>query len=141
MIKEPEFFKTGHRGCRGLFPENTLTGFREAIRLGVNTLELDIAVSKDLQLVVSHEPYMHPDFCLKPNGQPLLESESRTFNFFNMEYEEIKQFDCGSKIHPRFPAQNHFIPVFVMALVSLSTQFQSSRLGLKIVTSLSFRIF
>ncbi len=101
----PTFFKTGHRGCRGLFPENTLTGFLEAIQLGANTLELDIVVSKDAKLVVSHEPYMNPEICLQPNGNEINSDEDKKFNLFLLSYEEIKSFDCGLKFHPRFPNQ------------------------------------
>ncbi len=49
----------GHRGCRGLEPENTLPAFKKALELGVNTLELDLAVTKDRKLVVSHEPWFN----------------------------------------------------------------------------------
>ncbi len=53
----------GHRGCRGLMPENTIPAFLKAIDIGVTTLELDVVVSKDGQLVVSHEPYLSPIIC------------------------------------------------------------------------------
>ena len=105
MLHFPNFFKTGHRGCRGLYPENTIHGFLEAVRLGVNALEFDIIVSKDQQLVVSHEPYMNPEFCLKPDGSEISKEEERKYNLYHMTYEEIKTFDCGLKFHPRFPNQ------------------------------------
>ena len=54
----------GHRGARGLAPENSLEAFVLATNMGVNTLELDLIVSKDSQLVVSHEPFFSPDFFL-----------------------------------------------------------------------------
>jgi glycerophosphoryl diester phosphodiesterase len=101
----PKFFKTGHRGCRGLYPENTVEGFLEAIRLGVNALEFDVVVSKDGQLVVSHEPYMNPEFCLKPDGSEISNEEEKRYVLYKMSYEEIKTFDCGLKFHPRFPKQ------------------------------------
>ncbi|HSZ26331.1 MAG TPA: glycerophosphodiester phosphodiesterase family protein, partial [Cytophagaceae bacterium] len=105
MFYPPTFFKTGHRGCRGIYPENTLEGFRRAIDLGINSLELDVVVSKDRQLVVSHEPYMNPEICLKPDGSEITPSEEKQYNLYTMTYEEIKKFDCGLKIHPRFPNQ------------------------------------
>jgi glycerophosphoryl diester phosphodiesterase len=105
MFTPPEFFKTGHRGCRGLYPENTIEGFLEALRFGINTLELDVVVSLDGKLVVSHEPYMNPEICLKPDGSEIKPEEDRKYNLYKMSYTEITKFDCGLKIHPRFPKQ------------------------------------
>ena len=95
----------GHRGCRGLLPENTLPAFAKAIDLGVHTLELDIAITKDNMVIVSHEPYMNPEFCLLPNGDSFDEQEGKNYNLYKMTSDEIKAFDCGTKFHPRFPKQ------------------------------------
>ncbi|GAA3785625.1 glycerophosphodiester phosphodiesterase family protein [Corallibacter vietnamensis] len=97
----------GHRGCRGLLPENTLPAFAKAIELGVQTLELDLAISKDKKVVVSHEPFMSRFYCLKPNGDKITISQDKVFNFYQMPYDSIKQFDCGSMQHPRFPKQKN----------------------------------
>jgi len=95
----------GHRGCRGLLPENSLPAFEKAIDLGVHTLELDIAITKDRKVVVTHEPYMNPVICKTPNGEDIPEALGTTYNLYKMDYEEIKKFDCGSKIHPTYPDQ------------------------------------
>ena len=95
----------GHRGCRGLLPENTLPAFAKAIDLGVHTLELDIAITKDDLVVVSHETYINPEICLRPDGSSIDPQEGKNFNLYEMTYEEIKAFDCGTKFHPRFPRQ------------------------------------
>ncbi|WP_245940343.1 glycerophosphodiester phosphodiesterase [Winogradskyella pacifica] len=95
----------GHRGCRGLLPENSLPAFEKAIDLGVHTLELDIVISKDHKVVVSHEPYMNPIICLNPEGDVLPNNSEETYNLYHMNYDEIKQFDCGSKFHPTYPQQ------------------------------------
>lgn len=95
----------GHRGCRGLFPENSLAAFEKAIDLGVHTLELDIAITKDLQVIVSHEPFMSKTICLKPNGLEIIDNEDMFFNLYNMSHDEIKKFDCGTKFHPNYPNQ------------------------------------
>ena len=105
MFPVPEFFKTGHRGCRGLYPENTIEGFLHAIALGCNALEFDVVVSKDNQLVVSHEPYMNPEICLKPDGRLIRQEEEKSFNLYTLSYSEIKTFDCGLKPVTRFPGQ------------------------------------
>jgi len=97
----------GHRGCRGLLPENTIASFKEAVKLGVHAIELDVVVSGDNQIVVSHEPFMSQTYCLKPDGTELTSDEDQKYNLFQMPYDEIKQFDCGLKIHPRFPYQKN----------------------------------
>lgn len=91
----------GHRGARGLYPENSIAGFIEAIKLGVTTLELDLVVSGDTQLVVSHEPFFSPDFCADSSGQRV----GSVINIYQLTYEQIQAFDCGSLIHERFPEQ------------------------------------
>lgn len=59
----------GHRGARGLFPENTLGGFERTLALGVHTLELDLALTADDVPVVSHDPALHPDITRDASGQ------------------------------------------------------------------------
>lgn len=95
----------GHRGCRGLMPENTVEAFEKAIQLGVNTIELDVAVSKDNFVVVSHEPFMSRTTCLDVNGFEIPEEDDKKYNLYQMTFDSIKQFDCGTKFHPRFPKQ------------------------------------
>ena len=95
----------GHRGFRGLYPENTLVGFTEAIKLGVDAIELDVIMSGDGKIVVSHEPFMSQITCLKPNGNELVDVDDKQFNLYQMSYEEIKQFDCGLKANQKFPDQ------------------------------------
>ena len=87
----------GHRGARGLFPENTVTGFIEAIKLGVNTLEMDVIISKDNQVVVSHEPWMNEAFCTKKDGGEIEKNSKEKYNLYKMTYAEILEFDCGKK--------------------------------------------
>ena len=93
----------GHRGCRGLLPENTIPAFIKAVELGVNTLELDVVISGDGQVVVSHEALLNPKICMSPTGQPIQQDE--VFNLYQMPYEEIAHCDCGSLGHPDFEAQ------------------------------------
>jgi len=101
----PRFDVQGHRGARGLMPENSIPAFLLALDSGVTTLELDLAVTKDKQLVVSHEPWMNAAICADPNGNPISASEEMKFNIFQMPYSEVALWDCGSKGHPKFPEQ------------------------------------
>jgi glycerophosphoryl diester phosphodiesterase len=101
----PTFDVQGHRGARGLFPENTVPAFLAALDQGVTTVELDLAITKDNQIIVSHDPWMAAEFCLKPDGSSFLKKEELKYNIYKMLYEEVKQWDCGSKPHERFPEQ------------------------------------
>ena len=96
----------GHRGARGLFPENTLVGFRKTIEMGVTTLELDLNLSKDLGLIVYHDPYINQNLCLDANGDSIA-TDMLGYGplISNLTLKEIKTFDCGS-LNPdvlRFP--------------------------------------
>ena len=95
----------GHRGARGLMPENTLPAFERALALGVSTLELDVVISKDHQVVVSHEPWFSGIICTQPSGEPVPHEREKDFKMYELTYEEIKQFDCGLRENPRFPDQ------------------------------------
>jgi glycerophosphoryl diester phosphodiesterase len=104
-LVKPTFELEGHRGCRGLMPENTIPAMIRAIDIGVNTLEMDAVISKDRQVVVSHEPFFNHEISTKPDGRPVEESEERSLNIYSMNYDEVKTFDVGLKPHPRFPEQ------------------------------------
>jgi glycerophosphoryl diester phosphodiesterase len=99
----PEFDLQGHRGARGLLPENSVPGFIRALELGVTTLEMDVVVSQDHQIVLSHEPWFSPEICSRPDGGELVAEE--TVAIYSLPYDSIRRFDCGSKGHPRFPGQ------------------------------------
>jgi glycerophosphoryl diester phosphodiesterase len=99
------FDKEGHRGCRGLMPENTVPAMIKALDLGVTTLEMDIAITKDKQPVLSHEPWFAQEITTKPDGTYMKDLEERRFVIYWMTYEQVKTFDVGMKPHPRFPHQ------------------------------------
>lgn len=99
------FDKEGHRGCRGLMPENTIPGFKKAIDLEVNTLEMDVVITKDNHVILSHEPFFNHEITTKPDGNFVEESEEHSLNIYKMTYEQTQQFDIGMKPHPRFPNQ------------------------------------
>jgi glycerophosphoryl diester phosphodiesterase len=86
----------GHRGARGMMPENTLPAFEYAIREGVDVLELDLAVTKDNVLVVSHDALLTPVICKDaPKGTPI----------HTLTLAEVQQYDCGALHNPQFPRQ------------------------------------
>lgn len=95
----------GHRGARGLLPENTIPSFLKALEYDVMTLEMDVVISKDKQVIVSHEGWFSSEICTKPNGDSISTEEGKSLLIYNMDYAEIKQYDCGKKGNARFPEQ------------------------------------
>jgi glycerophosphoryl diester phosphodiesterase len=97
----------GHRGARGLVPENTLPAFAAALSIGVTTLELDLAMTKDGILVVHHDEWLNPDITRGPDGTFL---GARGPAIHSLTLDEVKRYDVG-RIKPgtayaaRFPAQ------------------------------------
>lgn len=119
----------GHRGCRGLLPENTIVSFKEAIRLGVDAIELDVVLSKDLDVVVSHEPFMSKITCLKPDGSEISVAEDQQINLFQMSYKDIKTYDCGLKGNYKFPEQRSLMackPLLIDAIQECEAYIQKN---------------
>ena len=105
----PAFDEQAHRGGRGLMPENTIPAMYNAIDLGINTLEMDLQISKDKKVVVSHDSYFNSKFCLTPEGKEMTEKDGRSRWIMNMPYDSISRYDTGLKPHPDFP-QQHKMP-------------------------------
>lgn len=103
----PEFGAEGHRGARGLMPENTIMGMKTAIDLGVTTLEMDAHVTKDKKVVLAHDNYMNRSFMLTPEGLEIPESEARSHILYNMMYDDIRKYDIGTKTNTRFLQQKN----------------------------------
>ncbi len=93
-----------HRGARACFPENTLQAFCHAASLGVRVLELDLVVSQDYKILVSHDPWLSAPLCSDPEGCPLSIEDRLHYIIYEMPYAEIARFDCGLP-HPSFPEQ------------------------------------
>lgn len=95
----------GHRGCRGLMPENTIEAILHSIDLGVTTLEMDVVITKDNKVILSHEPFMNPEIATPPTGQQFSSLKDKSFNIYKMTYEDVSKWDVGMKMHPKFPSQ------------------------------------
>ena len=91
----------GHRGARAARPENTLAAFRHALDVGVDVIELDLAVTKDEHLVVAHDLFLNPDICLGPGAARIQGSVPVR----SLTLEELRRYDCGTLRNPRFPTQ------------------------------------
>ncbi|MEL6389117.1 MAG: glycerophosphodiester phosphodiesterase family protein [Bacteroidota bacterium] len=111
-----DFDIQGHRGCRGLMPENTLPAFQKALELGVNTLEMDLVISQDDKVVVSHEPVFRAGIGLTPDGQPIKKSDQDDHNIYHMPYEHVRKYVLGTipdSKHPNREDIKTFKPLFV----------------------------
>jgi glycerophosphoryl diester phosphodiesterase len=82
----------GHRGARGLLPENTLPAFERALALGVTTLELDVAVTSDGVLVIHHDQTLNPDITRDASGRFL---EQRGPAIHSMTWAQLQAYDLG----------------------------------------------
>lgn len=91
----------GHRGSRGTMPENTIPAFEAALIAGVDVLELDLVVTKDNVLVVSHDPKVKPGRCLDAEGKKI----KVAVPIIELTIAELKKYDCGSLLNPSFPKQ------------------------------------
>jgi glycerophosphoryl diester phosphodiesterase len=98
------FDKQAHRGGRGLMPENTIASEENAIDYDC-TLEMDLQMSKDKQIVVSHDAYFNSDFSTTPEGQYMSKKDGYSRLIYNMPYDSVARYDVGLKPHPGFPRQ------------------------------------
>lgn len=103
LNSQAQFDIQGHRGCRGIFPENGIEGMIHAIELGVVTLEMDVVVSKDGVVLLSHEPWISAELC--DSAEVTIEDDPSNYSIFQMTFEEVQSFDCGRKPLSRFPDQ------------------------------------
>lgn len=97
----------GHRGARGLMPENTLPGFAAALAIGVTTLELDLAVTADNQVVVMHDPRFEPEIARAPGGAWLQQSSPtvRSMTLATVKSYDVGRLNPSSKYAEQYPRQ------------------------------------
>ena len=116
-----------HRGGAGLMPENTIASMLNGVKLGANTIELDLHITKDAKVIVVHDAYFNADHTTKPDGSELTEKEAENLPFFHLTYDEIKKYDTGSKPYNKYPEQEKlasYIPL-VSILIDSVEQFTS----------------
>ena len=93
-----------HRGGRGLLPENTLPAFANALSMGVDTLELDVGVTADGEVVVSHERRLNPDLARSADGAYVTPPGPP---FIRLRLDEVRSYDVG-QIRPDSPYAKQF---------------------------------
>ncbi|MEY3085876.1 MAG: hypothetical protein RL037_2075 [Bacteroidota bacterium] len=100
VFSQVEYF--GHRGARGLLPENSIPSFKKALEFPISGIEWDVVVNKDNELVISHEPYFKTSIC---QSNSIDDDELKTYNIYHMSQQEIEGIDCGLKKTKSFPNQ------------------------------------
>ena len=108
MLSQTPFDLQGHRGARGHAPENTLPGFERALAIGVDTLELDVGVTRDGVVVIHHDRRLNPDLARGPDGNWV--AAPAPHDSFSRPIRELQRYDVGrlrpgSEYAQRFPHQ------------------------------------
>jgi len=116
--KYPDFLKIGHRGTRGLMPENTIIAMEKGISTGANTVEMDVHITKDGQVLVYHDDYFDPNYTLMPDSSEIDPKQRSKYNFYQMNYADIRRFVIGKKKYNTFPQQQN-IPTYAPLLSEL----------------------
>jgi glycerophosphoryl diester phosphodiesterase len=101
----PAFMKEGHRGTRGLMPENTIPAMKKGLEVGARFIEVDVYTSKDGKVIISHDYAVNADHTLDPQGKEMTKTEAAKFIFHQMNYEDIRKFDVGSMPYKPYPRQ------------------------------------
>jgi glycerophosphoryl diester phosphodiesterase len=127
----PDFYKEGHRGGTGLMPENTIPAMKKAVDVGANVIEVDVYTSKDGKVIITHDPHINWKISLTKDGKELTEEEAKKYPVHQMNYDDIRQFDVGSKYYPPFPGQKKirtYIPLLGELIDSVEQHTRSRKL-------------
>lgn len=99
------FDKQAHRGGKSLYPENTIPAMKNALKMNVTTLEMDLAVTKDKKVILSHDAFLSPELITKPDGTYIPKDSGFYYKIYEMPYSKIKTFDVGLKKLTNYPDQ------------------------------------
>ncbi len=124
-----EILVHGHRGARARMPENTIPAFEYAIREGADVLELDLAVTKDNVLVVSHDSYLHGPMCKGPVERAVIRE---------LTLAQVREWDCGAaQVNPQFPQQKQVPGTKMPTLDEVLALAKKSKVEFNIETKIS----
>lgn len=99
------FDNQAHRGGKSLYPENTIPAMKNALKMNVTTLEMDLAVTKDKKVILSHDAFLSPELITKPDGTYIPKDSGFYYKIYDMPYARIQTFDTGLKKLDRYPDQ------------------------------------
>lgn len=92
-----------HRGGAALYPENTIPAMLHAVEIGIPVLEMDLQITRDSQVVVSHDPYLNPLKVLTPEGTRIAPENKRSLRIGSMDYDSLRRYDVGSLPRDCYP--------------------------------------
>ncbi len=101
----PAFYKVGHRGTRGLMPENTIPAMIRGLQESANTIEFDVHITKDGQVLVYHDASFTPSYTTMPDGSDIPADKRSAYTFYSMNYADVRQFIIGEKFYQAYPEQ------------------------------------
>lgn len=113
-----------HRGGAALYPENTIPAMIHAVDLGVPVLELDLHVTLDSQIVVSHDAFFNSIKALTPQGDTIPKDQMKNYKLYSMSYDSICKYDVGSRMNPSFPLRKNMkcvVPLVSTLIDSVET--------------------
>lgn len=99
------FDNQAHRGGKSLYPENTIPAMKNALKMNVTTLEMDLAITKDKKVILSHDSFLSPELVTKPDGTSIPKDSGFYYKIYEMPYAQIKTFDVGLKKLDNYPDQ------------------------------------
>lgn len=105
LYSAQSFDKQAHRGGKSLYPENTIPAMKNALKMNVTTLEMDLAITKDKKVILSHDAFLSPELITKPNGTYIPKDSGFYYKIYEMPYAKIRTFDVGLKKLNNYPDQ------------------------------------
>lgn len=105
LYSSQSFDNQAHRGGKSLYPENTIPAMKNALKMNVTTLEMDLAITKDKEVILSHDAFLSPELVTKPDGTYIPKDSGFYYKIYDMPYSKIKTFDVGLKKLNNYPDQ------------------------------------
>lgn len=105
LYSSQSFDKQAHRGGKSLYPENTIPAMKNALKMNITTLEMDLAITKDKKVILSHDAFLSPELVTKPDGTYIPKDSGFYYKIYEMPYTKIKTFDVGLKKLSNYPDQ------------------------------------
>lgn len=99
------FDQQAHRGGKSLYPENTIPAMKNALKMNMTTLEMDLAITKDKKVILSHDAFLSPELVTKPDGTYIPKDSGFYYKIYEMPYSKIQTFDVGLKKLNNYPDQ------------------------------------
>ncbi|MDR6369936.1 glycerophosphoryl diester phosphodiesterase [Chryseobacterium bernardetii] len=105
LYSSQTFDNQAHRGGKSLYPENTIPAMKNALKMNVTTLEMDLVITKDKKVILSHDAFLSPELVTKPDGTYIPKDSGFYYKIYEMPYAKIKTFDVGLKKLNNYPDQ------------------------------------